>query len=111
MTFYSQLLGTELSARFDPPGLVFFDLGGTRLLLDWVAPSALIYFAVDDVRTKTEELRQRGVMIGTEPHLIFANADSTLGPTGTDEWMSFIIDSEGNTLGLMSWNTTGQHEG
>lgn len=27
---------------------------------------------------------------------------ATLGPAGTDEWMAFIADSEGNTVGLVS---------
>jgi methylmalonyl-CoA/ethylmalonyl-CoA epimerase len=31
--FYEQLLGHPPTARFDPPGLLFFTLGGTRLLL------------------------------------------------------------------------------
>lgn len=32
--FYADLLGAPPVARFDPPGLVFFDLVGTRLLRD-----------------------------------------------------------------------------
>src|SRR5213078_3332339 len=32
--FYSELLGVEPSGRFEPPGLLFFDLDGVRLLLD-----------------------------------------------------------------------------
>jgi len=48
--WYSQLLGTEPTASFDPPGLVFFDLDGVRLLIDRVAPSALHYFGVSDGR-------------------------------------------------------------
>ena len=32
--FYSVLLQTLPLATYDPPGLVFFDLAGTRLLLD-----------------------------------------------------------------------------
>lgn len=70
--------------------------------LDRVAPSALIYLEVDDVRAKTEELRASSVEIETEPHIIFTHDDDTLGPAGTDEWMSFIRDSEGNTVGLVS---------
>ena len=42
--FYSDLLGTEPIARFDPPGLVFFDLGGTRLLLDVNVPSSCLLY-------------------------------------------------------------------
>jgi predicted enzyme related to lactoylglutathione lyase len=100
--FYEALLGAPPLARYDPPGLVFFSLGGTRLLLEQGAPSAVLYLAVDDVRARIEELRADGVAIVEEPHVIFQHADDTLGPAGTDEWMAFITDSEGNTLGLVS---------
>ncbi len=100
--FYEALLQQEVTSRFDPPGLAFFRLGDVRLLLDRVAPSALLYLAVDDVRVKTEELRASGVRIETEPHVIFSHEDDSLGPADTDEWMAFITDSEGNTVGLVS---------
>lgn len=32
--FYSRLLGSPPTGVFDPPGLAFFRLGDTRLLLD-----------------------------------------------------------------------------
>ncbi len=100
--FYSAILGIEPSARFDPPGLVFFSLGQTRLLLDRAAPSALIYLGVEDVRVTIERLRAQGVEVETEAHVIFTHADDALGPAGTDEWMAFVKDSEGNTVGLVS---------
>jgi methylmalonyl-CoA/ethylmalonyl-CoA epimerase len=104
--FYAQLLGQPPAATFDPPGLVFFLLGETRLLLDRALPSSVVYFKVDDVRTRVEELRVLGVEIEGEPHLIFSHADDTLGPAGTDEWMAFIKDTEGNVVGLVSQLTT-----
>jgi methylmalonyl-CoA/ethylmalonyl-CoA epimerase len=100
--FYEDLLGGPPAARFDAPGLLFFNVGRSRLLLEKAAASALIYLQVADVRTRTEELRARGVEIVGEPHVIFSHTDDTLGPAGTDEWMAFIRDSEGNTLGLVS---------
>jgi methylmalonyl-CoA/ethylmalonyl-CoA epimerase len=100
--FYRRLLRAEPTGAFDPPGLVFFDLDGTRLLLDRVAPSALVYIAVEDVRTRVEELRADGVVVEGEPHVIFQHSDDALGPAGTDEWMAFVADSEGNTVGLVS---------
>ena len=100
--FYSALLGTEARALFDPPGLLFFDLDGVRLLLEAGAPSSLLYLSVPDVRISVEELRGRGVEIVAEPHVIFSHTDDHLGPAGTDEWMAFIRDSEGNTVGLVS---------
>jgi methylmalonyl-CoA/ethylmalonyl-CoA epimerase len=103
IVFYEELLGTKVAARFDPPGLAFFMLDGTRLLLDAGAPSGLLYLAVDDVEYSIDQLRTRGVVIETEPHVIFQHTDDTLGPAGTDEWMAFITDSEGNTVGLVSY--------
>jgi methylmalonyl-CoA/ethylmalonyl-CoA epimerase len=100
--FYERLLGAPPLARYDPPGLLFFALGETRLLLEQGAPSAMLYLTVDDVRARIEQLRADGVDIVEEPHVIFQHTDDTLGPAGTDEWMAFIKDSEGNLVGLVS---------
>jgi methylmalonyl-CoA/ethylmalonyl-CoA epimerase len=100
--FYEMLLEEKPIATFDPPGLVFFRLGGTRLLLDRVAPSALLYLGVHDVRTRIEELTVQGVTVDTAPHQIFTHEDDSLGPAGHDEWQAFIKDSEGNVVGLVS---------
>ena len=99
--FYAELLGAQPRATYDPPGLVFFDLGGTRLLLDRVAPSGLHYFAVSDIDATVSRLRAGGVEVETDPHVIFSHDDDTLGPAGTDEWMAFVRDSEGNSVGLV----------
>ena len=80
-TFYGRLLGAEPTARFDPPGLLFFDLAGTRLLLDRNAPSALLYLQVDDVHATIGALRD-DVRIVSEPHAIFTHEDDRLGPPG-----------------------------
>jgi catechol 2,3-dioxygenase-like lactoylglutathione lyase family enzyme len=34
VAFYQDVLGLTFMAKFDPPGLAFFDLGNTRLLLE-----------------------------------------------------------------------------
>jgi methylmalonyl-CoA/ethylmalonyl-CoA epimerase len=99
--YYSELLGTEPTGRFDPPGLLF-DLAGTRLLLERGAPSAVLYLRVDSVRESVERLRSAGHPIESEPHVIFSHADDALGPAGADEWQAFVHDSEGNLLGLVS---------
>lgn len=104
--FYEQLLGQPPTARFDPPGLLFFRLGETRLLLEHSAPAATIYLEVDDVRSAIEDLRARDVPIEGEPHIIFQHTNDSLGPTGTDEWMAFIRDSEDNLVGLVSHSPT-----
>jgi methylmalonyl-CoA/ethylmalonyl-CoA epimerase len=102
VAFYSDVLGCEVIARFDPPGLAFLRLGSVRLLLDKAAPSALIYLRVDDVRATAEELHAVGVPIDTEPHLIHTDSDGVFGEAGWEEWMAFVRDSEGNLVGLAS---------
>ncbi|MCR8669720.1 VOC family protein [Agrococcus sp. HG114] len=99
--FYAALLDVPVAATFDPPGLAFLVLGDTRLLLDRGAPSALLYFAVDDLEGRVERLRSSGVEIVTEPHTIFEHDDDTLGPAGSAERMAFVRDSEGNTVALV----------
>ena len=99
--FYADLLGAAPIATFDPPGLVFFDVGGVRLLLDRAAPSALHYLGVADIDATVERLRGAGVPVEADPHVIFAHEDDSLGPAGTDELMAFVRDSEGNLVGLV----------
>lgn len=100
-TFYSKMLGADPIARFDEPGFVFFNLDGIRLLLDVNAAHSAIYLEVPDVRRKVEELRREGVKIVNEPHIVFPDAKGLFDLPG-NEWLAFIEDSEGNSVGLMS---------
>jgi methylmalonyl-CoA/ethylmalonyl-CoA epimerase len=100
VAFYRDVLGLHLIARFDPPGLAFFDLGTTRLLLEAGAPPALLYLGVDDVAAATEQLRAAGVVIESEPHVIHVDEAGQFGPAGEAEEMAFFRDSEHNVVGL-----------
>jgi methylmalonyl-CoA/ethylmalonyl-CoA epimerase len=100
--FYAELLGSPPSGRFDPPGLLFFDLDGVRLLLERGLPSATVYLGVDDVHAALDRVRDQ-VEVVTEPHVIFHHEDDRLGPAGSDEWHAFIRDTEGNLVGLVGW--------
>jgi methylmalonyl-CoA/ethylmalonyl-CoA epimerase len=99
--FYAALLGAQPTATYDPPGLVFFDLDGVRLMLEVNTTAAMLYLSVPDIEAAVERLRGNGVPIESEPHVIFSHENDTLGPAGTDEWQAFIRDSEGNLVGLV----------
>jgi methylmalonyl-CoA/ethylmalonyl-CoA epimerase len=103
--FYRNVLRLELIARFDPPGLAFFDLGSTRLLLEAGAPSAILYLGVDHVASAADQLRAAGVVIESEPHVIHVDDEGQFGPPGEAEEMAFFRDSEGNLLGLAARRT------
>jgi methylmalonyl-CoA/ethylmalonyl-CoA epimerase len=98
--FYRDIVGLGFIARFDPPGIAFFDLGGSRLLLESGAPPALLYLGVDDVPAMTEQLRDAGVLIESEPHVIHVDDAGLFGAPGEAEEMAFFRDSEGNLLAL-----------
>jgi catechol 2,3-dioxygenase-like lactoylglutathione lyase family enzyme len=100
--FYTVLLNTDPVARFDPPGLLFFDLDGVRLLLDAEAPASLLYLHVHNVHETLERLDGIADVV-SRPHVIFRHEDDTLGPAGHEEWQAFIRDSEGNMVGLIAF--------
>ena len=100
--FYTTLLEREPVARFDPPGLLFFELDGVRLLLDRAAPTALVYLHVDNVHDTLDRLDGL-VEVISRPHVIFTHEDDVLGPAGHEEWQAFVRDSEGNTVGLVAF--------
>jgi len=100
--FYRDTLELPFLARFDPPGLAFFDLGGVRLLLEQAASPCVLYLASDDLDAEIGQLRAKGVEIMAEPHVIFADDDGVFGPPGTSIRMAFFRDSEGNVVGLTS---------
>jgi methylmalonyl-CoA/ethylmalonyl-CoA epimerase len=99
IAFYQDVLGMEFLFKA-PPGLGFFNCGGIRLLLDAPAwnngekRSSVIYYQVADIHRLTSELKKRGVVIETEPHLVAKMPDHDL-------WMSFFRDPDGNLLALM----------
>jgi methylmalonyl-CoA/ethylmalonyl-CoA epimerase len=99
--FYRDVVGLPLLGEFDPPGLSFFDLGGgTRLLLEAGASSALLYIGVDDIDAKRAAMERAGVEFVDDVHRIHVH-DGNLGQrAGTEEWMTFFRDSEGNLVGL-----------
>lgn len=99
--FYTNLLGFEPTAVFNPPGFAFFNLEGVRLFLDVNAPQSLVYLEVPDVRTFVEDLRAKGITITSEPHVVFPDEGGVFDAPG-NEWLAFFEDSEGNNVGLMS---------
>ena len=102
--FYRDRLGASLIAQFDPPGLAFFQMEGTRLLLERTRSpqpgSSVLYFRVAGIHDAFEELSARGVEFDSEPHRIHRDEAGVFGPSGEEEWMAFFRDPDGNTLAL-----------
>ncbi|MGA9226818.1 MAG: VOC family protein [Mesobacillus sp.] len=97
--FYQELLGLPL--LFNTETMAFFDCDGVRLLLSipendqFAHPSSVIYFQVEKIREKYEELLAKGVSFLDEPHVV-----AKVGKTET--WMTFFRDSEDNIHAFIS---------
>jgi methylmalonyl-CoA/ethylmalonyl-CoA epimerase len=101
VAFYGSVLGLSLLARFDPPGLAFFDLDGTRLMLGDGNLASMLYLTVDDIDATVEQLAAAGVEFEQGAHRIHTDDAGAFGQPGTEDWMAFFRDSEGNLLGLV----------
>ena len=102
ISFYRDTLGATYLTKFDPPGLVFFDFGGTRVLLEKTGPKASVYFRVDDIHAAYQELSEKGVKFIAEPHMIFRDDSGMFGTAGEEEWMAVFSDPSDNILALAS---------
>ena len=98
--FYRNVLGMQFLFEA-PPQLAFFNCGGVRIMLDnpvdkeFANHSNIIYFKVSDINASFESFKAGGAEFVDKPHLIAKMPDHDL-------WMTFLKDSEGNTLALMS---------
>jgi methylmalonyl-CoA/ethylmalonyl-CoA epimerase len=97
--FYAETLG--LTHLYTYGDLMFLEAGDTRLYLhrkeeaEW-RPGSILYFEVADIVATQAALADAGVRFAGDAHVIHRHED------GTEEWMSFFEDGEGNTLALMS---------
>lgn len=94
--WYRDVLG--LTHLFTHGDLAFFDCDGTRLFLNIgdVKANSIIYFNVDDIHLTYRTMTEQGVEAVSAPHMIHTHED------GTEEWMAFFNDPDGQPLGLMS---------
>lgn len=104
--FYERILDAKTIAVFDPPGLAFFQLGSVRLLLERTASlqpgGGTLYLRVEDIHASVRALAERGVEFVSEPHLIHRDEVGSFGEAGSEEWMAFFEDPDGNSLAIAS---------
>lgn len=101
--FYRDRLGLRYLFSA-PPGMAFFDCGGTRILLGTTATtgeiggaqlSSILYFDTPDIHTAHGDLEARGVAFRQPPEKVADLGDREL-------WLALFDDGEGNVMALMS---------
>lgn len=107
VAFYRDVVGLPFLGEYDPPGLSFLDLGGgTRLLLEGPASSAVLYIGVDNIDARRAAMEASGVEFLDDIHRIHVHEGHLGQPAGTEEWMTFFRDSEGNLSALCEYRST-----
>lgn len=99
VAFYRDVL--ELPLLFQADKLAFFEVAGTRLLLNipesghFSGTGSVLYFDVADIQAAYQALLDKGVAFIDEPHVV-----GKLG--NTESWMAFFEDTEKNIHAIMS---------
>lgn len=97
--FYRDVLGLPFLFSA-PPGLSFFQVGPTRLMLSApiegdVGSHGILYYAVADIQAAFETVCARGATVKEPPRMI-----AKVG--GREVWLAAIADPDGHVVGLMS---------
>lgn len=97
--FYRDVLGLPFLFSA-PPGLAFFQVGPTRLMLSASAEGdagshGILYYAVADIQAAFAAVTGRGAAVKEPPRMIAKVA-------GREVWLAALEDPDGHIVGLMS---------
>ncbi len=101
LAFWRDVLGLSLHARYDPPGIAFILAGDVRLLFTDGVPAGTVYLDMSELEAFHATAAAAGVPFTMAPTLVHRDTDGTFGPAGENEWMAFLKDPAGNTIGLV----------
>ena len=101
LAFWNDVLGLATHARFDPPGMAFIMAGDVRLYFGDGIPPGTVYLDVADLAGFHQTASAAGVPFTTAPTLVHVDTHGQFGAPGESEWMAFLKDPAGNTVGLV----------
>ncbi len=101
LAFWRDVLGLNVHARYDPPGMAFIMAGDVRLLFTDGVPAGTVYLDMQGLEAFHAGAKASGVPFTAPPALVHKDTEGTFGPAGESEWMAFLKDPAGNTIGLV----------
>ncbi|RWK05900.1 VOC family protein [Mesorhizobium sp.] len=101
LAFWRDVLGMSVHARYDPPGIAFIMAGGVRLFFGDGVPPGTVYLDIAGLEVFHAEAKAAGVPFTAPPTLVHRDTEGQFGPAGESEWMAFLKDPAGNTIGLV----------
>ncbi|MCV3208730.1 glyoxalase [Mesorhizobium sp. YC-39] len=99
--FWRDVLGMSVHARYDPPGIAFIMAGDVRLFFTDGVPAGIVYLDMSGLDAFHAEAKAAGVPFTAPPALVHHDTQGQFGPAGESEWMAFLKDPAGNTIGLV----------
>jgi catechol 2,3-dioxygenase-like lactoylglutathione lyase family enzyme len=109
LAFWRDVLGMSVHARFDPPGIAFIMAGDVRLLFTDGIPAGTVYLDISGLDAFHASAKAAGVPFTAPPTLVHRDTEGQFGPAGESEWMAFLKDPAGNTIGLVERHLPEQH--
>jgi len=100
VAFYRDTLGLKL--MFEVPGMAFFDVGGTRLMLgenrlsEKLQNNTYVYFDAGDWYETEAALERRGLKFDRPADIVQRTEDK-------EHAIRFFRDPDGNALAIMGW--------
>jgi catechol 2,3-dioxygenase-like lactoylglutathione lyase family enzyme len=101
LAFWLDVLGMSVHAHYDPPGIAFIMAGEVRLLFTDGVPAGTVYLDIAGLEAFHAEAKASGIPFTAPPALVHRDTQGQFGPAGESEWMAFLKDPAGNTIGLV----------
>lgn len=101
LAFWRDVIGLDTYARFDPPGIAFIMISGVRLYFAHGTPPATIYLDEPRLIEFSKAATGVGVHFMSPPAIVHVDKAGEFGLPGEAEWMAFLKDPAGNTIGLV----------
>ena len=101
LAFWREVIGLPVHALYDPPGIAFIMVGSVRLLFTDGVPAGTVYLDMHDLDAFHASAKAAGVPFTAPPKLVHLDREGQFGPAGEEEWMAFLKDPAGNTIGLV----------
>jgi len=101
LDFWRDVLGLSVHARYVPPGIHSKLVHGVPLHLTDAAPPGTVYLDMSELDAFHAAANAAGVPFTAAPSLVHHDKEGQFGPAGEFEWMAFLKDPAGNTIGLV----------
>ncbi|AZO12482.1 MULTISPECIES: VOC family protein [unclassified Mesorhizobium] len=109
LAFWQGVLGLGVHARYDPPGIAFIMAGDVRLFFADGVPAGTVYLDIAGLEAFHAEAKAAGIPFTAPPALVHRDTEGQFGRAGESEWMAFLKDPAGNTIGLVERLPPEQH--